>query len=228
MQKREVERMGSLRYLPLVGKEDQLNGFESLKGVFAKIMEIDDVVFRYAQALEAAQPPAPGKIAIRFLRRQWGGTDSRHPTFVQWFKSSSGRWLYERLKPNEVLRKRKGYSAFQATEDVARELLVEARQLIELREALWKLVGNTRRTMAMHTSKASTAAAPFGPRIETLLPEIESRREEIILGVRAAKQFAVDALHEEIQADSSTIPRIHPQGRTRGTRTVTRPRRQTD
>jgi hypothetical protein len=46
--------------------------------------------------------------------------------------------------------------------------------------------------------------------------------------VRAAKQFAVDELHEEIQADSSTIPRIHPQGRTRGTRTVTRPRRQTD
>ena len=220
--------MGSLRYLPLVGEEDQLNGFEALKGVYLQIKAIDDVVFRYAQALEAAQPPAPGKIAIRYLRRQWGGTDSRHPTFVQWFKSPGGRWLYDRLKPNEVLRRRKGYSAFQATDDSTKELLVDARQLIELREALWKLVGNTRRTMAMHTTKASEAAAPFSMRIETLLPAIEKRREEIILNVRAAKQFAVDELHEEIQADSTTMPRIHPKGRTRGTRTASRPRRNPD
>lgn len=223
MTTREVERLGSLRYLPLLGEADQLSGFTSLKGMYEALMEIDQIIFRYAQALETVQPSAPGKISIRFLRRQWGETDSRHPTFVQWFKGASGRWLYNRLKPSEILRLLKSYSAFAATREDARELLIQTRKLVELHENLTKDIGDTRRSLSMHASKARAAAAPYRTAIEEWMPKLEARRAEIIIGVREAKAFAVEELPEDAVADTSTMPRTHPQGRTRGTRTLTKP-----
>lgn len=220
---REVERLGSLRYLPLVGEGDQLNGFTALKGMYEAVMEIDQTIFRYAQALEAIQPGAPGKISIRFLRRQWGETDSRHPQFIQWFQSASKKWLYKRLKPSEILRRLKTYSAFQLTREDARELLIQTRQLVELREKLFKDIGNTRRTLAMHASKARKAAEPYKATIEEWLPKIEQRRIEIISDVREAKEFAIDAIPEQGVVDPNTMPRTHPRGRTRGTRTLSKP-----
>lgn len=223
---REVEHLGSLRYLPLLGESDQLDGYAALKQAFEGVMEMDKTIFRYAQALEAVQPPAPGKISIRFLRRRSGDTDSRHPTFIQWFQGDSGRWLYNRLKPGDVLRRLKSYSAFQLTRDDARDVLIQARHLVELRESLLKDVGNMKRTLAMHATKARAASLPYAELIEKRLPEIEARRAQIILDVREAKRFAVDELPTEALADAETIPKIHPKGRTRGTRTLTHARRQ--
>lgn len=225
MAKREIERLGSLRYLPLVGVDDQGRGFGALKAMYQTVMEIDQVIFRFAQALEAVQPPAPGKISIRFLRRQWGETDSRHPTFVQWYKAgASERWLYNRLKPAEVLRRLKSYSAFTLTREDAKDLLTQTRTLVEMHEKLWESIGKANRTLAMHAAKAKKAAEPYGPIIEELLPKLEKRRSEIIMGVREAKAFAVEELHDEAMADASTMPRTHPKGRTRGSKTLTRPR----
>jgi hypothetical protein len=220
---REVERLGSLRYLPLVGEADQLSGFTALKGMYEAVMEIDQIIFRYAQALEAIQPGAPGKISIRFLRRQWGDTDSRHPQFIQWFQSASKKWLYKRLKPNEILRRLKSYNAFALTRQDARELLIQTRSLVELREKLFKDIGNTRRALAMHASKAKKAAEPFHRTIEDWLPLIEKRRIEIIADVIEAKEFAINEIPEDGVVDPNTMPRTHPRGRTRGTRTLSKP-----
>ena len=220
---REVEHLGSLRYLPVLGETDQLSGYTALKTGFQEVMDIDKVIFRFAQALEVVQPPAPGKISIRFLKRRSGETDSRHPTFIQWFKGTSGRWLYERLKPAEVLRKLKSYSAFQLTRDDAKEILVQSRHLIELRENLIKDIGNMKRNLAMHAAKTKIAVQPFRELIEVKLPQIEARRAEIILSVRQAKSFAVSELEEDAIADTSTMPKTHPLGRTRGTRTLKKP-----
>jgi hypothetical protein len=221
MEKREIEYLGSLRYLPVLGERDQLNAYATVKVTFECIMDVDQIIFRYAQALEVVQPPAQGKLSIRFLRRRSGETDSRHPTFVQWFKGTSGRWLYDRLKPSEVVRKLKSYSAFQLTRDDAKELLLQARHLIELRESLVKDLGNMKRALAMHSSKARSAFAPYKGLIEERFPHLEARRAEIILGVRESKKFALDEIPDGETADSSTVPKTHPKGRTRGTRTVT-------
>lgn len=45
-------------------------------------MDIHKTIFRFAQALEVVQPPTPGNISIRFLKRRSSYTDSRHPTFT--------------------------------------------------------------------------------------------------------------------------------------------------
>lgn len=224
MTTREVEHLGSLRYLPLLGEADQLSGYTALKTAFEGVMDMDKTIFRFAQALEVVQPPAPGKISIRFLKRRSGETDSRHPTFIQWFQGDSGRWLYNRLKPADVLRRQKSYSAFQLTREDARELLIQARHLVELRESLIKDVGNMKRTLAMHAAKSKIASEPYKDLIEKKLPEIQARRAEIILDVRESKRFAVDELPEEAIADTQTMPKTHPKGRTRGTRTLTHPR----
>jgi len=224
MSTREVEHLGSLRYLPLLGEADQLNGYNALKTAYEGVMEMDKTIFRFAQALEMVQPPAPGKISIRFLKRRSGETDSRHPTFIQWFQGDSGRWLYNRLKPADVLRRQKSYSAFLLTKEDAREILIQARHLVELRESLQKDIGNMKRTLAMHSAKARIASDPYRELIEKRLPEIQAKRAEIILDVREAKKFAIQELPGEAIADTQTMPKTHPKGRTRGTRTLTHPR----
>jgi hypothetical protein len=224
MSTREVEHLGSLRYLPLLGEADQLSGYNALKTAYEGVMEMDKTIFRFAQALEMVQPPAPGKISIRFLKRRSGETDSRHPTFIQWFQGNSGRWLYNRLKPADVLRRQKSYSAFLLTKEDAREILIQARHLVELRESLQKDIGNMKRTLAMHSAKARIASDPYRELIEKRLPEIQAKRAEIILDVRDAKKFAIQELPEEAMADTQTMPKTHPKGRTRGTRTLTHAR----
>lgn len=224
MTQREVERIGSLRYMPEFGEADQLANFDAIRNMQKTVMDIDATVFRYAQALEAVQPPTEGKIAIRFLKRQWGDSDSRHPQFVQWHKSATGRWLYTRLKPGEVLRKLKSYGVFMATRDDARELLIQARTLVELRDSIMKSLGVTKRSMAMHASKAQAAAAPYKDLIEQWIPKLEDRRVEIIMNNRDAKEYAAEALPSGAKVDTATRPGIHPTGRTRGYRSVTNAR----
>ncbi len=223
-QHRDIERIGSLRYLPEFGEADQLANFDAVRTMQKTVMDIDALVFKFAQALEAVQPPTQGKIAIRFLKRQWGESDSRHPQFVQWYKSSSGRWLYTRLKPAEVLRKLKSYGVFGDTRDDARELLIQARSLVELRENLMKSLGVMKRSMAMHASKAKTAAEPYKDLIEQWIPFLEDRRVEIIMNRRDAKEYAADVLANSAKVDNTSRPGIHPTGRTRGFRSVTNPR----
>lgn len=224
MTQREVERIGSLRYMPEFGEADQLANFDAIRNMQKTVMDIDATIFRYAQALEAVQPPTQGKIAIRFLKRQWGDSDSRHPQFVQWHKSTTGRWLYTRLKPGEVLRKLKNYGVFAITRDDAREILIQARTLVELRDSLMKSLGITKRSMAMHASKAQTAAAPYKDLIEQLIPKLEDRRVEIIMNNRDAKEYAAEVLPSSAKVESGTRPGIHPTGRTRGYRSVTNAR----
>lgn len=224
MHTRDVEHLGSLRYLPLLGEADQLSGYSALKTAYEGVMEMDKTIFRFAQALEMVQPPAPGKISIRFLKRRSGETDSRHPTFIQWFQGESGKWLYNRLTPADVLRRQKSYSAFLLTKEDAREILIQARHLVALRESLQKDIGNMKRTLAMHSAKARIASDPYRELIEKRLPEIQAKRAEIILDVREAKKFAVQELPDEAIADTHTMPKTHPKGRTRGTRTLTHPR----
>jgi Flp pilus assembly protein TadD len=76
----------------------------------------------------------------------------------------------------------------------------------------------------MHSAKARIASDPYRELIEKKLPEIQAKRAEIILDVREAKKFAVQELPDEAMADTHTMPKTHPKGRTRGTRTLTRPR----
>lgn len=224
MTQRDVERIGSLRYMPEFGESDQLANFDAIRNMQKTVMDIDATIFRYAQALEAVQPPTQGKIAIRFLKRQWGDSDSRHPQFVQWHKSAGGRWLYTRLKPGEVLRKLKNYGVFGITRDDAREILIQARTLVELRDSLVRSLGISKRSMAMHASKAQTAAAPYKELIEQWIPALEDRRVEIIMNNRDAKEYAAERLPTGAKVENSTRPGIHPTGRTRGYRSVTHPR----
>jgi hypothetical protein len=211
------ERIGAMRYLPLLGEHDQLIGFGALRDVYHQVVSIDALIFEYGRALELVQPPAPGKISIRFLRRQWGGGDSRHPHFVQWYRSgSTKRWLYTRIKPAEVLRKLKSYSAFQTTREKAHELLKETRYLVELREKLVKDLGETRRSLAMHSSKVGKAIEPYRAKAAPMLAELQAEREEIIAGVREMKELAASNTPAGVVLNPTTMPRTHRRSGTRG------------
>jgi hypothetical protein len=211
------ELVGSMRYLPLLGEQDQFDGFTSLKSVYQQVIRLDNLIYEYGRALELVQPPAPGKISIRFLRRQWGGGDSRHPHFVQWFLSgSTKRWLYTRIKPSEVLRKLKSYSAFQTTREQAHDLLKTTRDLVELREKLVADLGQTRRSLAMHTAKVAKAVEPYVAQVEPLLAELRLQRAEIIEGVREMKELAADNTPLGVVLSTATMPKTHRRAGTRG------------
>jgi hypothetical protein len=211
------ELVASMRYLPLLGETDQGEGFASLKSVYQQVVKLDALIYEYGRALELVQPPAPGKISIRFLRRQWGAGDSRHPHFVQWFRSgSTKRWLYQRIKPADVLRKLKSYSAFQTTREKAHQLLKTTRDLVELREKLMSDLGKMRRTLAMHTAKAAKAAEPYRAQIEPLIAALQIERSEIIERVREIKQLAADNTPQGVVLSTATMPKTHRRAGTRG------------
>lgn len=217
--KQQIELVGSMRYLPLLGEQDQLDGFASLRAIYQQVISLDAIIYEYGRALELVQPPAPGKISIRFLRRQWGAGDSRHPHFVQWFMSgSTKRWLYIRIKPAEVLRKLKSYSAFQTTREQAHQLLKETRDLVELREKLVKDLGESRRTLAMHSAKVAKAVEPYREQINTRIAELQLQRHEIIEGVREIKQLAADNTPDGVILNTATMPKTHRRAGTQGHR----------
>lgn len=223
MTRQQSESIASIRYEPHIGPADQLAGHEALKSMYTTVMQIDRLIYQYAKSLEEVQPPVTGKISIRFLRRQSGQTDSRHPHFIQWFRGASSKWLYNRLKPSEILRKLPSYDVFALTREDARELLIQTRSLVELRESLFKDIGRTRRALAMHSAKALKAATPYYAILEEVAPKIKARRQEIIIESRESKAYALEQLPQDGVVNDDTIPRYHPTGRTRGSRTVTMP-----
>ncbi len=127
------DKSGSMRYRPeqLTIDNEQLQS--AIDTCYTDLLKLDLVIEKYAYALELIQPSATGKMAIRFLKRPWGGAEGRHPQVVQWYKSRNGRFLYNRLKTNEVLRKVKGYPVFAPVKEDVKTILREAIAMIEHR-----------------------------------------------------------------------------------------------
>jgi hypothetical protein len=202
--------------MPVLGVRDQTAGFTALKQMYDAVIKVDQVLYQYAIALETVQPPAPGKIALRFLKRRDGESDSRHPVFVQWYKGKSGRWLYSRLKTGQVIRHMKSYSVFLRTREDTKELLEQARHLVQLRESLFKGISDSQRKHSTHSVKVLQALEPFASHLDGIQPKLAAQRAAIIEESRKAKEASAAMLPEGVEVETETMPRTHYRKRTRG------------
>jgi len=215
----------SMRYRPEPMTMDMVNGQRCIENVYMALFELDALIERYAYGLELIQPPAPGKMAIRFLKRPWGGVEGRHPQVVQWYRSRNGRWLYTRLKLGEVLRKVKGYPVFAPVKDDVKTLLAEALALIRHREAVLAAATNFRRQMGSIHARNVGFAEDKGRQIKDWLPLLLERREALVERGKVGAAAADVGLPEDAVANPRKRPRVDAAGRTRGSVHEVRKRR---
>ena len=210
------DKSGSMRYRPEQLTSDQEQLQSNIGTCYSELLRLDEVIERYAYALEIIQPSAPGKMAIRFLTRPWGGVDGRHPQVVQWYRSRNGRWLYNRLKTNEVLRKVKGYPVFAPVKDDVKTILREAIAMIDHREALLGAINNFKRQLGSMFARNNTYMAEKLDQIQEWLPALRDRREELLVLWRESVEAAEEGLPEDAVANPRKKPRVDLTGRTRG------------
>lgn len=185
---------------------------------YSELFQLDLLIHEYAYALEVIQPSnASGKIAIRYLKRQWGGSSGRHPQIIQWYKSSrSARFLYVRLKTNEALRRVKGYAIFAPVKEDVKTILREAIALIEHREALLTALNNLKRQIASMFVRNVDYMAEKKAQIDEWLPALVRKREELLEEWREAVAAADSALPPDAVPNPRKKPRVDITGRTRG------------
>ena len=188
---------------------------------YNSIMQLDLIIEQYAYALEIIQPSVTGKIAVRFLKRPWGGAEGRHPQIIQWYKTRNDRFLYHRYKTTEVLNKVKTYPIFAPVEQDVKTLLREVIAMIEHREALLGSVNNFKRQLASMFKRNETHMQDKQTQITEWLPKLLDRREELIAEYKDAIQAAEDSLPPDAVSHASSRPRIDLTGRTRGDITPT-------
>ena len=205
-----------MRYRPEQLQSDNEQLQMNIGNAYIDIYKLDRVIERYAYGLEIIQPSAPGKMAIRFLKRRWGGSPGRHPQIVQWYKSRNGRYLYTRLETNEVLRKVKGYPVFAPVKDDVKLLLREAIDLIEHREALLAAVNNFKRQLGSMFARNVAYAQHKREQIDDWLPALRTRREELLEQWHEGVAAADAGLPEDAVANPRQKPVIDMTGRTRG------------
>lgn len=210
------DKSGSMRYRPEHMTSDQEQLQCNIGTCYTELLRLDEVIERYAYALEIIQPSAPGKMAIRFLKRPWGGVDGRHPQVVQWYRSRNGRWLYTRLKTNEVLRKVKGYPVFAPVKDDVKTILREAIAMIDHRDALLGAINNFKRQLGSMFARNASYMREKQDQIQEWLPALRDRRQELLAHWTASIQAAQEGLPEDAVANPRKKPRVDLAGGTRG------------
>lgn len=210
------DKSGSMRYRPeqLTYCNEQLQ--MTICNCYAAIYKLDLLIEKYAYALEVIQPSVTGKIAIRFLKRPWGGVNGRHPQIVQWYKSTNGRFLYNRLKNNEALRHVKGYSVFAPVKEDVKTILREAISMICRREALLAAINNFKRQLGSMFSRNEVYMQTQLEQITEWLPALRNRREELLVQWRDGVLSAEMGLPEDAVANPLKKPRVDAIGQTRG------------
>jgi hypothetical protein len=210
------DKSGSMRYRPEQLTIDNAQLQSAIDTCYTDLLKLDLVIEKYAYALELIQPSATGKMAIRFLKRPWGGAEGRHPQVVQWYKSRNGRFLYNRLKTNEVLRKVKGYPVFAPVKEDVKTILREAIAMIEHREALLGAVNNFKRQLGSMFKRNETYAKEKEEQIAEWLPALRDRREELLVQWRESVEAAQEGLPVDAVANPRKKPRVDLTGQTRG------------
>ena len=182
---------------------------------YSDIYNLDLVIERYAYALEIIQPSVTGKIAVRFLKRRWGGKEGRHPQIIQWYKSTNDRYLYNRLDTNEVLKKVKKYPVFAPVEQDVKTLLREVIDLMNHREAQLAAINNFKRQLASMCSRSFKYTAERKEQILEWLPQLNARREVLLKSWAEAVKSAHYELPDEAVPNPVSRPRTDLTGRTR-------------
>ena len=175
---------------------------------FRQLYAMDLVIEEYAYALEIIQPSVAGKIAIRFLKRKRGGVEGRHPQFIQWFKSPSGRMLYERLAPSEVLRRVKSYSLFAQVRADVLELLREAIGVVAHREVVIRTLTNFRRQLVSMAALDALYIVEKGEQIRQWLPVLRDKRARVLSEWSARVAAADEGLPRDAVAAREKRPRV--------------------
>ncbi len=202
------DKSGSMRYRPEPMTVAVEECARHVATSFRQLYALDLVIEEYAYALEIIQPSVAGKIAIRFLKRRSGGVEGRHPQFIQWYKSRSGRMLYTRLRSGEVVRRVKGYSLFaQVRGDVA-ELLVEAIAVVGHREVLVHAITNFRRQMASMAARDAVYIEGKAARIREWLPVLREKREKVLREWEAQVAAADAGLPRDAVVAQAKRPRV--------------------
>lgn len=210
------DKSGSMRYRPEQLTIDNKQLQYSIDNCYCELFNLDKCIEKYAYALELIQPNAPGKIAIRFLKRPWGGLPGRHPQLIQWYTSRNNRWLYTRLRSNETLRKVKGYPVFAPVKEDVKTLLREAISMIQHREALLSAVNNFKRQLASMFTKNVSYMEDKENQINLWLPALLDKREILLAQRQQAVEAAQRDLPEDAVANPGTRPRVDHTSRTRG------------
>jgi hypothetical protein len=210
-------KSGSLRFRPELLEDDALALKTALTSIYESVLESDLAIEHYAYALEIIQPTnSPGKIAVRYLKRAWGGVPGRHPHFVQWYRSRNDRWLYHRLKREEVIRKVPRYAVFEPVRADLKLLLRETIALVERREAAVAMLGAMRkqvRALGQSTARLNTDKKE---QILTWLPLLKEKRERLIAESRQSVALADAALPTDAAPSSASAPRVSRTGSVRG------------
>lgn len=207
----------SMRYPPehLQVDNEQLNML--LVDMYMSLYRLDKTIQWFAYALEMVQPHAPGKIAIRFLKRPWGGTTGhRHPQLVQWYRTTNRRWLYNRLKTNEALRKVKGYAVFAPVKVEIKIVLEEAIATINRREALYESINNFKRQLSSMLVRNDKYIDEQRALVKGWLGKLRVHRANLLERRLEAIMAAHAGLPEDAVADLRKVPRVDLAGRTRG------------
>lgn len=207
----------SMRYEPEHLKVDNEQLHLLIDHLYMSMYRLDRTIEWVAYALELVQPHAPGKIAIRFLKRPWGNTTGhRHPQIVQWYRSTNGRWLYNRLKTNEALRKVKGYPAFSPVKEEIKTILAEGIEMINRREGLYDLINNFKRQMSSSYVRNEAYVDEERALVKGWLEKLRVHRANV-LERRLHSIFAAShGLPPDAVADLKKVPRVDIAGRTRG------------
>ena len=210
-------KAGSLRFRPELLEEDAVAFKSALSDAYESVYQLDLVIERYAYAIEIIQPTdSPGKISVRYLKRTWGGVPGRHPQFVQWYRSRNDRWLYHRLKCNEVLRHVPRYRVFDPIKHDLKLLLRETITLIEGREAGVATLRKMARQTRSIQGSAGRVNAEKKDQILDWLPLLKEKRELLIAQSRQAVAQANAVLPGDAAPTSSSSPRVSRSGSVRG------------
>lgn len=209
------DRSGSMRYRPERVESAETEGSKAISDIVARVHALDLVIEKFAYALELIQPSAPGKIAIRFLKRPFKGASGRHPTFIQWYRSPDMQFRYVRYKPAEILRRVKTTTLFQPSMADVRELIQEVRPLIERREKLLETLHSYERVLKSASTRALDYARKSDEEIERWLPLILEKTRRLWEDWQDWIQAADEQLPDDLVADEAEEPRIAPGGMTR-------------
>lgn len=208
---------GSMRYEPEHLKVDHQQLNMLMEHMYMSLYKLDRTIEWFAYALQMVQPHAPGKITIRFLKRPWGGTTGhRHPQLVQWYRTSNGRWLYNRLKTNEALRKVKGYAVFAPVKEEIKIVLEEAISTINRREALFDAINNFKRQLSSMLVRNEKYVEEQRAIAKDWLGKLRLHRANVLERRLQAIMAASQGLPPDAVADMRKVPRVDLAGRTRG------------
>lgn len=206
------EKSGSMRYSPTPLQLEQDVLVLAVKRIHQDIHELDLTIQQYAYALEILQPSIEGKISIRFLQNRGSDSDSRHPTFIVWRKAKSGRFLYERIKPDKILMQIPRSAVFSLIRESLKSLLSDIRVMLSRRENALQAITSFRKQVGMQATLNKQANLDFDSKIRELLPIIKSERDKNLQNYVEVLDEAGDRLDEAEYISPSERPQVNPYG----------------